>query len=813
PTAKWCCLHSSSLQTRLCGCKKASHSRANMSKACHICHRSFARGEHLRRHLRTHTKEKPYECHCGQAFARRDLLTRHERLYHAMGNATTPLATSPMTAGQNQNLAALNPTTVYHEVMQATSQMALNASGYLGNQGAAAPQELMQQFPYDNNPELLNLPSPMEAMLDISEFFDAVGLDFQHGFDLSPSTGFATEHFRESEHIISSAPSTGRYQSTPESQELASSESSRLQSINPIPDADTGEDDFHELKPLRQPWKVNESQRSQFIQYLNPYAAALGSFKLPSRLSLSRYIAGYIDGYNDHHPFMHMPTFCMKYYRESPELVLALLAVGAQLRYETRNASALYRAGRAIILHRLESGELATQPGGLCGISRPSNPLSLTGEEAYSSAAASRLDTMKAILLLATYSTWQEDPCLVRESLEYPGLLARCLRESGLVNDASHNDNDLDWHSWARAESDRRAKLAAFCFLNLQTLVFNVPPVILANEIDLWLPVTCDEWLAPSAALWLEARSKSPALVRFQEAFVNLVQPRTKECPVPSPFGNFVLIHAILQRLIVAKQLSLDPASPGYAPEEVAKFESSLHRWRDQWCKAPESVLDVRHTKGSLSWTATSLLGLAHVRLHFASRRPQELCSGNPKTIAGNAWDAQPPERGPQLVYALLHAVHALNIPVQLGIDYLASCQAFFWSLQHCFCSFEAAVFLSKWLYMLAETQDMGELDINERQIIRWIECVVNEALASVEAIDGFDLSTMEDNTSHSLETLGNLVIKLFAKMFERCNSAWPIMRTIGQSLHEYASLLDEYGKSPSHDERGIDVSVTTRSK
>ncbi|KAI3540188.1 regulatory protein, partial [Colletotrichum filicis] len=318
----------------------------------------------------------------------------------------------------------------------------------------------------------------------------------------------------------------------------------------------------------------------------------------------------------------------------------------------------------------------------------------------------------------------------------------------------------------------------------------NVPPVILANEIDLRLLVTCDEWLAPSAALWLEARSKSPALVRFQEAFVNLVQPRTEECPVPSPFGNFVMIHAILQRLIVAKQLSLDPASPGYALEEVAKFESSLHRWRDQWCKAPESVLDVRHTKGSLSWTATSLLGLAHVRLHFASRRPQEL------------------------VYALLHAVHALNIPVQLGIDYLASCQAFFWSLQHCFCSFEAAVFLSKWLYMLAETQDTGELDINERQIISWIECVVNEALASVEAIDGYDLSTLEDNTSHSLETLGRLVIKLFAKMFERCNSAWPIMRTIGQSLHEYASLLDEYDKSPSHyQKRGIDVSVTTRSK
>ncbi|KXH67997.1 regulatory protein [Colletotrichum salicis] len=718
-----------------------------------------------------------------------------------------------MTPGLGQNSAAPNPWPVYNEVTQGTSQMTLNISGQSKNQGSAAPQELMQQFPYGDTPDLLNPPSPMEAMLDISEFFDAVGLDFQHGFDLFPSTGFATEEPEESASILGTASSTSRYRSTPESQDqaLVLSESPSMRNIIPIPDAETGEG------KLRFSASLSLSQHPSCSM-------------LPSRLSLSRYIAGYVDGYNDHHPFMHMPTFCMKYYRDSPELVLALLAVGAQLRYETRNASALYRAGRAIILHRLESGELANQPGGLCGTSRSSKPGPSTMNDAIFPTAAARLDTMKAILLLATYSTWQEDLCLVRESLEYQGLLARCLRESGLVNDISHNDEDLDWHSWARAESDRRAKLAAFCFLNLQTLVFNVPPVILANEIDLWLPVTCDEWQAPSFALWLEARRKSPALVRFQEAFVNLVQPRTEERPVPSPFGNFVLIHAILQRFIVAKQLSLDPASPGYAPEDIAKFELSLHRWRDQWCKAPESVLDVRHTKGSLSWTATSLLGLAHVRLHFASRRPQEVCSGDPKTIAGNAWDARPPERGPQLVYALLHAVHALNIPVQLGIDYLASCQAFFWSLQHCFCSFEAAVFLSKWLYMLADTQDMEELDGklhestrllrsrltqiqgNERQIIRWIECIVNEALASVEAIDGYDLSITENNTSHSLETLGSLVIKLFAKMFERCNSAWPIMRTIGQSLHEYACLLDELGKSPSLDEsRGIDLTIEVK--
>lgn len=46
------------------------------------CGRLFKRMEHLKRHVRTHTQEKPYECgRCGKRFSRSDNLTQHIRTH------------------------------------------------------------------------------------------------------------------------------------------------------------------------------------------------------------------------------------------------------------------------------------------------------------------------------------------------------------------------------------------------------------------------------------------------------------------------------------------------------------------------------------------------------------------------------------------------------------------------------------------------------------------------------------------------------------------------------------------------------------
>ncbi|RAL13974.1 putative C2H2 transcription factor [Aspergillus homomorphus CBS 101889] len=60
-------------------------STASLTK-CSICQSTFRRPEHLKRHFRSHTKEKPFECaQCGRHFSRTDTLHRHELSHHNAG--------------------------------------------------------------------------------------------------------------------------------------------------------------------------------------------------------------------------------------------------------------------------------------------------------------------------------------------------------------------------------------------------------------------------------------------------------------------------------------------------------------------------------------------------------------------------------------------------------------------------------------------------------------------------------------------------------------------------------------------------------
>jgi len=77
---------SASTPTSTSTTRKRSNSNAAgvLNRKCAYCDRRFSKAEHLKRHQRSHTGEKPFRCNvCLKSYARSDVLIRHTRNHHS----------------------------------------------------------------------------------------------------------------------------------------------------------------------------------------------------------------------------------------------------------------------------------------------------------------------------------------------------------------------------------------------------------------------------------------------------------------------------------------------------------------------------------------------------------------------------------------------------------------------------------------------------------------------------------------------------------------------------------------------------------
>lgn len=84
------------------------------------------------------------------------------------------------------------------------------------------------------------------------------------------------------------------------------------------------------------------------------------------------------------------------------------------------------------------------------------------------------------------------------------------------------------------------------------------------------------------------------------------------------------------------------------------------------------------------------------------------------------------------------------------------------------------------WVYILTSIINPE----NESRILRWTQCIVEEAYSSIDIED-------ESETPQNLEPapLGMAVLRLWARLFRR-NTQWPFINCLGESLELYRTMI-----------------------
>ncbi|KAH7350537.1 zinc finger protein ADR1 [Rhexocercosporidium sp. MPI-PUGE-AT-0058] len=426
---------------------------------CQHCQRRFARLEHLQRHERIHTQDKPFSCQqCDSHFSRSDLLIRHLRLTHekdalrATGNDQNDGENHPGATGRAKkrrrvtfnseenrqtvagaspdksldfDLDTMSPSGIVFDAPLSVSQN----NGYsLATLSMAAEYSALQGAfgqPSNETPEASpEMPPPNESDPLVNQFDTApnYGLGFEESLDnlaafldsepLSsynfstlmsagqPMVLFSPESFT---YVDDMAPVSGRQHLSAFGQNRHIEEpnsfsrfGSRLPSLQP------------EESPAQDPLaptgralaEVSPADRQIIVAKLSEFSSAISAdFVLPSRLALSRYIAAYVNGFHEHLPFLHIPTMSIEHC--SIELVLAMAAVGAQYCFEGEKGVELFNASQAIASFRIRRRD-----ADLCKPIRQSNQgLAVeppSSEQGFSTTSSARTASISGPLGLPT---------------------------------------------------------------------------------------------------------------------------------------------------------------------------------------------------------------------------------------------------------------------------------------------------------------------------------------------------------------------------------------------------------------------------
>ncbi|KAL4891474.1 fungal-specific transcription factor domain-containing protein [Aspergillus ambiguus] len=746
---------------------------------CQRCPRTFARLEHLQRHDRSHTKEKPFQCEkCPKCFTRKDLLARHERLAHSSQSAAIGESSDSPSSPSHRVFDGLNmlasaitdgssaaPPSTGHEMFTGSQPFTPDVTPTVSTTHNTAPHG---QTGFTESFGTFGACSSYDD--DFTSFLDSIPLP-SHPYSPSyqPLPLFPAFNF-DAQPVYDRSADTERVQhdmATPTSSVLPR-HGTQLPSLQP--------EESHTPYKGRQPkssLSVTTQCRDRLVASLLDYANVIRDPFIPSRHALSRCLTGYLTGFHDHYPFKHIPTLevdCLPLH-----LFLSMAALGAQYCREPDTSLNLYYVARIVTMeHIRREFQWALHKSSVIS--------DRTRDRIPESEDRDIMETVQALLLLTSVSGWFEHEPPYSEALYMRSFMETLLRKRGL-NELPTQDGS--WKSWIQSEEWKRTTLVVFCFFNIHTIVFDLPPMILTEDISLDLPCTEKEWQATSAEQWIAERSQSEVEPKVQDALCSLfthgsgAKGRLESF---SSMGGYVLIHAILQNIwLIQKTYRLPGLNRNIlAAPEIISLEQALEHWCQCWEHNQEASIDPFNPHGPLSFTSTALLRLAYIRLNADFSSARRLQTWKPDQIAQSLNDNLSVERSDRLTRAALHCAHALSTPIKLGINFVAHTQVVSWSNQYALCSLECAVLLAKWLEVATLPNPEPPLTEQESKLLEFVIEMV------METQHGVSRDWLLANNTR----LSAIVTRLWARLFT-ADYIWELVNLIGRSLKSYADILE----------------------